>query len=121
MKRHYNLAIAVAPLSTSTKVLYGLLAVACVVIGLVGLLIPIIPGLLFLLGALYLVGRISTRVQRWSDRQPRLQRMHARLEGMRHVSIMDRMKVVGLSCLEVVTRGLERGVLLLRGILRRKI
>ena len=120
MKRHHNLATVVAPLSTSTKVLYGLLAVVCVVIGLVGLLVPIIPGVLFLLGALYLVGRISTRVQRWSDRQPRLQRMHARLEGMCYVGVMDRMKVVGLTGLEVVMRGLERGVLLLRGILRRK-
>jgi uncharacterized membrane protein YbaN (DUF454 family) len=119
MKRHQSLAISATPLSASTKILYGLLAVVCIVIGLIGLLIPIIPGVLFLLGALYLIGKISTRVKGWSDRQPGLQRMHGRLEGLRHVSVVDRLKVVGLTCFELTLRGFERGVVLLRRALRR--
>jgi uncharacterized membrane protein YbaN (DUF454 family) len=114
MKRHQNMIIAVAPLGASTKILYGVLAVICIVIGLIGLLVPVIPGVLFLLGALYLAGKISTRVQRWSDRQPRLQRMHARLESMRHVSLLNRLKVTGLTGIEITMRGFERCVALLR-------
>jgi uncharacterized membrane protein YbaN (DUF454 family) len=119
MKRHQSPAISATPLSASTKVLYGLLAAVCIVIGLIGLLIPIIPGVLFLLGALYLIGKISTRVKGWSDRQPGLQRMHVRLEGLRHVSVVDRLKVVGLTCFALTLRVFERGVVLLRRALRR--
>ena len=119
MKHHQSLAISATPLSASTKVLYGLLAAVCIVIGLIGLLIPIIPGVLFLLGALYLIGKISTRVKGWSDRQPGLQRMHVRLDGLRHISVVVRLKGVGLTCYELTLRGLERGVVLLRRALRR--
>jgi uncharacterized membrane protein YbaN (DUF454 family) len=119
MKRHHSLAAVEAPLSTSAKIFYGILAAVCVLIGLVGLLVPIIPGVLFLLGALYLVGRISVRVQQWSDAQSGLQRMYARLEGMRHVGIADSLKVARLTCLEVAVRGFERGMVLLRKVLRR--
>jgi hypothetical protein len=45
--------------------------------------------------------------------------MHGRLEGLRHVSVVDRLKVVGLTCLALTLRGFERGVVLLRRALQR--
>ena len=54
------------PLSRPVKVVYVALALICVLICIAGLLLPVIPGLLFLVAALYLIGKVSVRVKTWS-------------------------------------------------------
>ena len=69
-------------LTRPVKVVYLMLALVCGVIGLAGLLLPVIPGLLFLVAALYLVGKVSVRVKAWSEARPMLRGLHARIRRM---------------------------------------
>lgn len=94
------------PLAFSSKVLYIVLALACVLIGLLGLVVPVIPGVLFLGVALYLVTKVSRRVKYWTDASPLLKGMNSTLARMEHGSIKDRAKLVGLATLAVLTQTL---------------
>ncbi len=63
----------------SKKLIYTALAVVCVVIGLIGLVIPVIPGLLFLIGAVMLLSQVSGRVKQWSEGQPWMHQVRVRM------------------------------------------
>ena len=52
------------------KILIAVLAVACLIVGLIGLVLPVIPGLVFLFAAILLLSRISPRLARWVKRKP---------------------------------------------------
>ena len=90
-------------LSMHHKVIYLVIAVVCIMIGIVGLIIPIIPGVLFLVAAIFLMGKVSTRVKQWSDQQPLIQKIQNRLQG---ASALNQMKVVALMSLESLVSGL---------------
>ena len=62
MQRQVNRSIV--PL----KLVYLVIATVCIMIGLVGLIIPVIPGILFLMVAVYYLGKVSRRVRNWSDK-----------------------------------------------------
>ena len=62
------------------KLVYLVIGVVCLMLGVIGLIIPIIPGVLFLMVALYLLSRGSHRIKSFSERQPHLRRLHRRME-----------------------------------------
>jgi uncharacterized membrane protein YbaN (DUF454 family) len=90
------------------KLAYAVLGAMCLLIGIVGLVIPIIPGLLFLAGAVFLFSKVSRRVNAWSKRQPLFQDVRFKLARMAQVGPMDRVRVSALLMLDVVVRGLDR-------------
>jgi uncharacterized membrane protein YbaN (DUF454 family) len=56
--------------SGAEKLFYLTLGIIFLVMGVVGLIIPILPGVLFLAGALYMLGRGSSRVKQLADENP---------------------------------------------------
>lgn len=94
-------------LSVHHKLVYLVIAVVCIMIGIVGLIIPVIPGILFLVAAIFLMGKVSTRVKRWSDQQPMIQKIQNRLHRVQGASVLNQMKVVALMSLESLVSGLE--------------
>ena len=89
------------------KLVYVVLGVALLIIGLIGLLFPVIPGILFIALAVFLISKASTRLRSVADGQPFLRRMNARFDAMGDVSIGDRCRLAGLMCLEAVAVGLK--------------
>ena len=59
------------------KLLYFTLGIMFLVLGVVGLIIPILPGVLFLAGALYMLSRASRRVRAIADDNPTDRGSHA--------------------------------------------
>ena len=107
------------PLSRPVKVVYVALALICLLIGIAGLLLPVIPGLLFLVAALYLVGKVSVRVKTWSESRPMLGSLHARLHKLEQVSLGERLKVLGLSIAELALLSIAESVRLARLLMAR--
>ena len=107
------------PLSRPVKVVYVALALICVLIGIAGLLLPVIPGLLFLVAALYLIGKVSVRVKTWSESQPMLVSLHARLHKLEQVSLGERLKLVGLTVAALTLGLITRSARLARGVMSR--
>ena len=103
------------PLTRPVKVVYLMLALVCGVIGLAGLLLPVIPGLL------YLVGKVSVRVNAWSEARPMLRGLHARIRRMEQVSVGDRLKVLGLTMADLTVRAIDTALRLARSLLRRML
>ncbi len=109
------------PLTRPVKVVYLMLALVCGVIGLAGLLLPVIPGLLFLVAALYLGGKVSVLVKAWSEARPMLRGLHARIRRMEQVSVGDRLKVLGLTMADLTVRAIDTALRLARSLLRRML
>ncbi|MEJ6593237.1 MAG: DUF454 family protein [SAR86 cluster bacterium] len=107
------------PLSRPVKVVYVALALICVLIGIAGLLLPVIPGLLFLVAALYLIGKVSVRVKTWSESRPMLVSLHARLHKLEQVSLGERLKLVGLTVAALALGLITRSARLARGVMSR--
>jgi|TARA_Y100000310_G_scaffold332478_1_gene408143 hypothetical protein len=64
------------------KIMFTVVAMLCVVVGLVGLILPIIPGLLFLIVAVLLLARVSPKLARWVRRRPAMNRAQNRFDAM---------------------------------------
>ena len=62
-------------------------------IGLIGLVIPIIPGVLFLLLGALVVAAISPRLRARMSRHPRFKRLFARLERGQQLDLFSRCKL----------------------------
>ena len=66
--------LVVRPLSRWQKLVYGLAAAILVLLGLVGLVLPVLPGLVFLALAAGLLARVSPRFGYWWYQKPLVQR-----------------------------------------------
>lgn len=75
------------------------------VLGLIGLLVPVLPGVLFLLGALVCLGVVFPRLRRKLERQPRFNRFFYRLDESRCLGIAGRCKLFFWALLEMLTPG----------------
>ena len=82
--------------SPAKKLAYILVALLMLMIGLAGILIPIIPGLLFLFMALFYLGKVSAGVKSWSDNHPILGKVNERIYQLSEVKITDRIRIVVL-------------------------
>ena len=115
-----SLALAIPshkPVSTHRKALYLVLAAICLMVGLLGLLIPIIPGILFLALSLLLLGKVSERIHRWIHSKPSFSRFVHRIEHLDRLTVRNKMKATGLLALQsfvgfaaFLWRGVWRGV-----------
>lgn len=90
------------------KLIYLTLGIMCLVLGVVGLIIPILPGVLFLAGALYLLTRGSSRVKQMADEHPRLRSFQQRMEQMDAASMMQRAQVACLMTLQSFVSGTRK-------------
>ena len=79
-----------------------LLGCASLVLGLIGLIIPIIPGFLFILIALACFASGFPQMKRSLNRHPRLARFFDRLESGAHLHWMSRIKLAFWASLEAV-------------------
>ena len=84
------------------KLLYLTLGIMFLALGVVGLLIPIIPGVLFLAGAIYMLSRGSTRVREYAENHPRLSGFQRRMGELDAITIAERAQVAGLMALQTV-------------------
>lgn len=94
------------PLSPSLRLVYAVLGIFLVIMGLVGLLVPVIPGVIFLAAAVYVFSRVSRRFHLWSHSRPTLRKMHYRMEQMRMVNFGQRLRMVGLMTVGAFVAGI---------------
>ena len=90
------------------KLVYLVIATLCVFIGILGLIVPVIPGILFLIVAVYFLGKVSTRIRNWSNKQPVLKSLHQKLHRLGRVDFVDRIKVISLMSIEMICRSVDQ-------------
>ncbi|MCB1645568.1 MAG: DUF454 family protein [Pseudomonadales bacterium] len=83
-----------------TRAMYVALAVLFLMVGLIGILIPVIPGLIFLGLALLMLGKVSRRVRVWTESKPMLKKLARQLDRMAAVDFPTRLKASGLLMLQ---------------------
>ena len=88
--------------NTGKKLIYFVISILLLIIGLAGILIPVIPGLLFLAAALFYFGKVSPVVKAWSDSHPVLGKVNDRMGQMGEVGILDRVKIAALMSAEAI-------------------
>jgi len=93
--------------SVPARLIYCVLGVMLLMLGVVGLVIPVIPGVIFLVAAIYVFGKVSSRVRRWSHRHPVFRNANAQFGRMGQVNVVDRLRVVSLMFVGVIVRGLD--------------
>ena len=77
--------LVVRPLSRWQKLVYGLAAAILVLLGLVGLVLPVLPGLVFLALAAGLLARVSPRFGHWWYQKPLVQRFTRKQQQLKDV------------------------------------
>lgn len=86
----------------------GLAVVALFVfIGLIGLILPIIPGILFLALAAFLMAKLSSRFAFYLDNQPLWQKLQRQWRSMRVLTIAEKTKLMGLYLVRASVNGVE--------------
>ena len=92
--------------SGAEKLFYLTLGIIFLVLGVVGLIVPILPGVLFLAGALYMLGRGSSRVKQLADENPSLRSFQARMDQVSAATVVEQLQVTFL----MIIRGTAVGV-----------
>ncbi|MDG1113342.1 MAG: DUF454 family protein [Pseudomonadales bacterium] len=77
--------LVVRPLSRWQKLVYGLAAAILIVLGLIGLVLPVLPGLVFLALAAGLLARVSPRFGLWWYQKPLVQRFTRKQQQLKDV------------------------------------
>ena len=80
------------PIPLIYKIGFSVLIAIFLVIGLIGLILPIIPGILFLVLAVFLMTRVSRRAATYAHSQAWYHRHMGQLNATRHLSAGDRLK-----------------------------
>ena len=78
-----------------------------VAIGLIGLVLPIIPGIVFLTLAAMILARVSSRFAHYLDQQPLWHKLRRQWRSLRLLSMTQRLKLMGLYCARSVVNGLD--------------
>ena len=81
--------------SNAQKLVYLVIGVICLMMGVIGLIIPIIPGVLFLMAAVFLLSRGSKRIHEFTKNDPRLSKMHRRMDQFGEVDARSRVRLAG--------------------------
>ena len=90
------------------KLVYLVIAFFCIMLGFVGLVIPVIPGILFLVAAVFMLGKVSGRFKYWSEQQPLMRKFQMKMRRLQSVDIPGRVKVVMLMSLEMIVSSLDQ-------------
>ena len=99
------------------KLLYLTLGIMFLALGIVGLIVPILPGVLFLAGAVYMLSRGSGRIKKFADEHPALRGFQQRMNRLGTVGVLERVKVVSLMTLESAVTGIQKVTLGMRRLL----
>ncbi len=94
-------------MSKPRKVIYLLVGGLCLTLGLVGLIIPIIPGVLFLFAAIYLLSRGSQRIKRFTETNPQAMLMQKHMDQFGGVNAADRFRLAGWMALGATAQSLR--------------
>ena len=92
------------------KVMILALGMFCVFLGVLGLLLPIIPGILFLGVAVILLSRVSRRAERWRRKTPVIVRMERRVQMLGQLRWADRARACFWMGVGGVVSGFETAV-----------
>ena len=93
-----------------TKGFYLVLIAGFVVLGLVGLVLPVIPGLVFLFLAVLLLTRVSRRMNSLAGSHAGFRHMRRRWQKMSLLKSTDRLKLGLWYCAGATVRGIEAGI-----------
>ncbi len=99
------------------KLLYLTLGIIFLALGIVGLLIPILPGILFLGGAVYMLSRGSNRVREYAENSQQLREWQLRMQRLDTVDTLARIKVAGLMAVQSVVVGAQKLITGLRRLM----
>ncbi|MEX2130742.1 MAG: DUF454 family protein [Pseudohongiellaceae bacterium] len=92
------------------KIIGLVLVAGLLFIGLVGLILPLIPGLIFLAIAVWLLAKISTRFAALLDDSPTLAKRMGFLRRTEGLSLTQRLRLSFWVMAKMVVRGVESGV-----------
>jgi uncharacterized membrane protein YbaN (DUF454 family) len=88
--------------------------VVCLLLGVVGLVLPIIPGLLFLFIAAVLLTRVSSRFANAMEQHHGFSKSMRFVRSAQHLSIGEQIKLSGLVLVKSVISGIDAGFRALR-------
>ncbi len=94
-------------MTVARKLAYLTLGLICVLLGIIGLLVPVIPGILFLAVAIYLGCKASRRVSRYVDGNPQFREQRRRIDGFARLGAADRLKLAGWMLLDTTVHALQ--------------
>ena len=83
-------------------VLFGIAGVAFLLLGLVGLVLPILPGFLFLFAAAACFAFASPRAKQSFGKHPRMSRFLNRVDAGTHLDLTSRIKLAFWASLEAI-------------------
>jgi uncharacterized membrane protein YbaN (DUF454 family) len=86
----------------TAKIIAVAVIIACLLLGAVGLLLPIIPGLLFLLVAAVVAAKLSPSFERTLRQSPTIAGYLDRTAGFAELPIGQKIQVVCLLCLKML-------------------
>lgn len=92
------------------KVLCIALIAFCVVVGLIGLILPVIPGILFLFIAALLLARISHRFDSILKASPTFGGWMKQADPINELSVLRRVKLSFWLCARFTVNGIEAGM-----------
>jgi uncharacterized membrane protein YbaN (DUF454 family) len=96
----------VDPDALPVRLIACVLAAACLLLGVVGLLLPVIPGLLFLLIAALIGARYFPSLERRLRRAPAVGAYLDRADSFRGLTPWEKLQVGGLICAKIVLDGM---------------
>jgi len=91
--------------NVSTKLIAAGVIAVCLLLGVAGLILPLIPGLLFLAIAAVVAARLSPKFAETLRRNDTLRGYIDRTAGFDDLPLDQKLKLAGLLCLKVVLDG----------------
>ena len=101
--------------SLSTKLIACAVIIACLALGALGLILPLLPGLLFLAIAAVVAAKVSPTFERMMRQSPTLSGYLDRTDGFAALSWGKKVQVACLLCVKVLIDGVA---LLVAGVMR---
>ena len=101
-----------------TKLIACVLVLACLALGVIGLIIPIIPGLLFLALAAMIGAKHSPLFQRWVRKNTTTSHYLDHAERFSDLSLAGKLKLGGLLCAKAALEGIALIAPLASGLYR---
>lgn len=98
---------AFRPMPLVWKMISLVLIAAFLLIGLAGLILPVIPGVLFLFLAALLATRVSRRAAHFAHQQPWFHQHLHQWQASGHLAMSERVKLAFLLTLRTCLRGLQ--------------
>lgn len=100
----------------SLKLLFAIAVAAFIVLGIIGLVLPIVPGLLFLAIAAIMLAPHIPALNTWMRRSPLMSRYIEDAENLRTLAIVDQIRLGALLSLRMLIDGARYALRLLRGL-----